>query len=97
MNSVTLPIGSIYVIDKIENDLGLIPGIFGNSGGRSKDFVGIAKFLLVNRIEDTVSVHQLLPTSSKERLELLGVSKEPAERSLYRAIQRIGRLFPHLH
>ena len=63
MNSVTLPIGSISVIDKIEKDIGLISGIFGTSGGKSKDFVGIAKLFLENRIEDTVSVHQLLPTS----------------------------------
>ena len=69
MNSVTLPIGSISVIDKIEKDLGLISGIFWNSGGKSKDFVGIAKLLLANRIEDTVSVHKLLPTSSKEKLD----------------------------
>ena len=33
MNSVTLPMGSISVIDKIEKDIGLISGIFGNSGG----------------------------------------------------------------
>ncbi len=96
MNSVTLPIGSISVIDKIEKDIGLISGIFGNSGGKSKDFVGIAKLFLANRIEDTVSVHQLLPTSSKEKLGLLGIGEEPSERSLYRGIQKIGRLFPIL-
>ena len=94
MNSVTLPIGSISVIDKIEEDTGLISGIFRNSGGKSKDFVGIAKLFLANRIEDTVSVHQLLPTSSKEKLGLLGIGEEPSERSLYRGIQRIGRLLP---
>ena len=96
MNSVTLPIGSISVIDKIERDIGLISGIFTNSGGKSKDFVGIAKLFLANRIEDTVSVHQLLPTSTTEKFELLGIKKEPAERSLYRAIQKIGRIFPTL-
>ena len=75
MNSVTLPIGSISVINKIERDIGLISGIFGNSGGKSKDFVGIAKLFLANRIEDTVSVHQLLPTSTTEKFELLGIKK----------------------
>jgi hypothetical protein len=42
-NNVTLPLGSISVIDKVEKDIGLISGIFGNSCGRSRDFVGIAK------------------------------------------------------
>ena len=96
MNSVTLPIGSISVIDKIEKDIGLISGIFGNSGGKSKDFKGIAKLFLANRIEDTVSVHRLLPTSTHEKFELLGIKNDPAERSLYRAIQKMGRLFPIL-
>ncbi len=95
-NNVTLPLGSISVIDKVEKDIGLISGIFGNSGGRSRDFVGIAKLFLANRIEDTVSVHRLLPTSSSEKLELLGIREEPAERSLYRDMEKIGRLSPIL-
>ncbi len=94
MNSITLPLGSIVAMDKIDIDIGLISGIFRNSGGRSKDFEGIAKLFLANRIEDTVSVHQLLPSSSKEKLRLLGIEKEPSERSLYRHIQKIGRLYP---
>ena len=95
-NNVTLPLGSISLIDNIEKEIGLISGIFGNSGGRSKDFIGIVKLFLTNRIDDTVSVHQLLPTSTQEKFELLGISEEPAERSLYRDIQKIGRLFPIL-
>ncbi len=96
MENVTLPLGSISVIDKVEKDIGLISGIFGNSGGRSRDFVGIVKLFLANRIDDTVSVHRLLPTSSSEKLELLGIKEEPAERSLYRDMQKIGRLSPIL-
>ena len=91
-NNVTLPLGSISLIDNIEKEIGLISGIFGNSSGRSKDFVGIVKLFLTNRIDDTVSVHQLL-ISTQEKSELLGISEEPAERSLYRDIQKIGRLF----
>ena len=96
MENVTLPLGSISVIDKVEKDIGLISGIFGNSGGRSKNFVGIAKLFLANRIEDTVSVHQLLPTSAPEKFGLLGIDGELGERSLYRDMQKIGRLFPIL-
>jgi len=96
MKNITLPLGSISLIDKIEKEIGLISGIFGNSGGKSKDFEGIAKLFISNRIDDTVSVHQLLPTSAQEKLELLGIKEKPAERSLYRGIQKIGRLFPIL-
>ncbi len=94
MNSITLPIGSISVIDKIEKDFGLISGIFENAGGKSKNFFGTAKLLLCNRIEDTVSVHQIMPTSPKEKFELLGIKREVSERSLYRTIQKIGVMFP---
>ncbi len=94
MNSVTLPLGSITAIDKIEMDIGLISGVFRNSGGRSKDFEGVAKLLLSNRIDAAVSVHQLLPTSPIEKLRLLGMKEEPSERSLYRDVEKIGRLFP---
>ena len=94
MNSVTLPIGSISVIDKIERDIGLISGIFENAGGKSKNFTGTAKILLCNRIEDTFSVHQIMPTSSTEKFELLGIKGDVSERSLYRTIQKIGMMFP---
>jgi transposase len=98
-NNVTLPLGSISLIDKIEKEIGLISGIFGNAGGKSKNFLGIAKLLLCNRLEDTVSIHQIAPTSTKEKFELLGINGEEVEtieRSLYRAIQTIGREFPIL-
>ncbi len=92
--NVTLPIGSISIVEKIEKDFGLVSGIFDGISGRSKEFKGIVKLLLVNRIEDAVSVHQILPTSSIERFELLGMKKAPSERSIYRCIEKVGRTFP---
>jgi len=84
------------LLDKIEKDIGFISGIFGNTGGKSKNFIGIIKLFISNRIEDTVSVHQLLPTSPKEKLELLGIKGNISERSLYRTIEKVGRLSPLL-
>jgi hypothetical protein len=94
MNSIILPLGGIAAIDKIEKDLGLISGIFRNTGGKSKNFEGITKLLLANRIEHMVSMYQLLPTSPPEKLELLGISEELGERTFYRDLQKIGRLYP---
>ena len=56
-NNITLPLGSISLLDKIEKDIGFISGIFGNTRGKSKNFIGIIKLFISNRIEDTVSVH----------------------------------------
>ena len=95
-DTVTLPIGSLSVMDKIESDYGLISGIFGKTGGRTRNFVGAVKLLLCNRMDDAVSVHQILPMSSEERFGLLGINGGIAERSLYRALQKVGREFPIL-
>ena len=95
-DNVTLPIGSLSLINKIQSDYSLVSGIFGNAGGRSHNFLGIAKLLISNRIDNTVSVHQILPMSSTERFELLGIKGGISERSLYRVLQKIGREFPIL-
>ena len=96
MNSVTLPVGSISIIDKIEMEYGLVSGIFGKSGGRTHNFVGAVKLLLCNRMDNAVSVHQILPMSSEERFDLLGIKGGISERSLYRDLQKVGREFPIL-
>ena len=95
-DNVTLPLGSIAITDKIESDYGLISGIFGKAGGKSRNFVGTVKLLLCNRMDDAVSVHRILPMSSDERFGLLGINDGIAERSIYRTLQKVGREFPIL-
>ena len=95
-DNVTLPLGSIAITDKIESDYGLISGIFGKAGGRSRNFVGMVKLLLCNRMDNAVSIHQILPMSSEERFGLLEINENIAERSIYRALQKVGREFPIL-
>ena len=83
-------------MDKIDREYGLISSIFGKAGGRSRNFVGAVKLLLCNRMDDAVSVHQILPMSSDERFGLLGLKEGISERSLYRDLQKVGREFPIL-
>ena len=47
-------------------------------------------------MDDAVSVHQILHMSSDERFGLLGIKEGISERSLYRALQKVGREFPIL-
>ncbi len=94
MNNVTLPIGGISIIDKIDMDYGLISGIFGKAGGRTRNFVGAVKFLLCNRMDNAVSVHQILPMSSNERFGLLGIKEGISERPICRDLQKVGMEFP---
>ena len=93
-NNVTLPLGSISLIDKAEKNYGLISGIIGKAGGRSRNFVGTVKLLLCNRMDDAVSMHRILPISSDERFGLLGINDGTAERSIHRTLQKVGREFP---
>ena len=89
-DNVTLPLGSIAVTDKIELDYGLISGIFGKAGGKTRNFVGAVKLLICNRMDDAVSVHRVLSMSSDERFGLLGIHDSIAERSVYGTLQKVG-------
>ena len=44
-NNTTLPLGSIFIIEKIEKDFSLISGIFGKAEGKTCNFVGAYSIL----------------------------------------------------
>ena len=88
--------GSLAVLQQIEKKYGFISGMFGNVPTRHKDFVGQAKLLLYNRLNESVSVHQILPTSQSDLFELLGMYRAPKERDLYREVELLGEFFPLL-
>ncbi len=48
--NMSFSVGSIGVLQKMENEYKLISGIFGNTPTRHKDFLGQAKLLLYNRL-----------------------------------------------
>ncbi len=94
LRNMSFSVGSIGVLQKIEKEYGLVSGIFGNTPTRHKDFLGQAKLLLYNRLNESVSVHQILPTSPSDLFEILGMATAPKERDLYREVAIIGELFP---
>ena len=94
LRNMSFSVGSIGVLQKMEKEYGLISGIFGNAPTRHKDFLGQANLLLYNRLNESVSVHQILPTSPSDLFEILGMTKAPNEKDLYREVAIIGQLFP---
>jgi len=94
LRNMSFSVGSIGVLQKMEKEYGLISGIFGNAPTRHKDFLGQVKLLLYNRLNESVSVHQIMPTSPSDLFEILGMATAPKERNLYRAVDIIGELFP---
>jgi len=91
-------LGGIVMIDKVEKTYGVFSNIFKEIGGNTKNFIPQVKLLVYNRLTHSVSEHQILNTYPAECMEKLGMKKKvPAERGLYRTLERIGKNFPIVH
>lgn len=92
-NSVAFNIGNLAVIDKVDAYLGgYFERVFGGIEGRMKDFVPLVKLLVYNKLGTSVSANRV-PDYSNELCRMLGFKKLPKERSVYRAIERVGMGF----
>ena len=89
MKNTTTPLGGICVIDKVENDFGIISSMFKNV--LNSEEIGRIKLLLNNRMTYSTSVNQIMSITSDETCKLLGVGKV-SDRSLYRTIAKVGGL-----
>ena len=88
-------LGGIVMIDKVEKTFGVFSDIFKGLDGNTKDFTAQVKLLVYNRLTHSVSAHQILNTYPEElMLEHLGMKRIPSERTIYRAVERIGENFP---
>jgi transposase len=94
--NISIALGGVSLIDKVEKDFGLISGVFDGISDRARDFIGRVKLLLYNRLTYAVSVHRILETYPHELFELLGIGDEPSERSLYRTLELVGKCYPVL-
>ncbi len=79
------------MVDKVEKDFGLISSVFG--GILNQKDTGRLKLLLNNRLTYSTSVNQIMSITSDEACVLLGAGKT-SDRSLYRTIEKVGRLAP---
>ncbi|MEI7961654.1 MAG: hypothetical protein WCI04_04945, partial [archaeon] len=91
--NVTFSIGSIGLVDKINERYGLIDSLFGSGFGRAKNIVQTAKLLISNRLDKAASVHRLSELYPEQFFQELGFKKTPKERNIYRAVERIGMRF----
>ena len=90
MRNVTFSIGSIGIVDKINEKYDFISSIFGKGFGRAKNIEEIAKLLITNRLDKSASVCRLQELYSEEFFKELGFKEIPKERNVYRGIERIG-------
>lgn len=91
--SVAFSIGSIGIVDKINDKYDFINSIFGKGFGRAKNIPEIAKLLIGNRLGKCASVHRISELYPLEFFQELGFKETPKERNIYRGIERIGMRF----
>lgn len=94
--NVTFSIGSIATVEKINVKFGLFDFLFDGVFGRAKNVKETAKTLVANRLGKCVSTHRLIDVYPEEFFCELGFKGLPAERNLYRNIERIGQRCPVL-
>lgn len=91
--SVALSVGNLAAIDKVDGLLdGYFEKIFGEIGGRMKDFVPLIKLLIYNKLGESLAITRLCSYPA-ELFDLMGFEEPPSERSIYRAVERVGTAF----
>src|SRR3989344_5209543 len=90
MKNVTFSLGSVAIIDKVDDSFKFFDFLFNGLSGRAKGFKEFAKLFVYNRLTDCVSMSRLPEVYPSELFEQLGFAKKPSGRSLYRNMGRIG-------
>jgi transposase len=92
--NTSIPLGGIVLMEKVEKRFGVFSELFSGLGGKARDFLPCVKLHVYNKLTHSVSTHQIIRAYPEEIAEHLGMDDMPSERSLYRALERIGKYFP---
>lgn len=90
-NNVAFPIGAVALIDKADAQTGFFRTVFGDLGGRARDFIPCIKLLMANKLEESMAIHRILDLTPDEKLKMLGFRKGVSDRTLNRTPERIGK------
>ncbi|MDI6809929.1 MAG: transposase [Candidatus Eisenbacteria bacterium] len=89
--SVTYSVGNLAVIEKGDGLLGgYFEEVFGDVGGKAKDFVPYTELFVYNRLGDCLATNRML-SYPRDLFHRLGFGDMPSERSLYRMVERVGQ------
>ena len=89
--NVTVSIGSLALIDKVDCEFGFFRRVFGGLSGKAKNLVASTKLFMYNRLSECFATNNLLTGYSSELFELLNFKGQPSERTFYRDITRLGK------
>jgi len=90
-NNVTLSIGSVALVDKVDAQYRVFDRLLHGIGGRAKHFMQSVKLFVNNRLGECFSTNRLVGGYDDEFFSLLGFESTPKERSLYRDLERLGK------
>ena len=91
--NITLSIGNLVLIDKVDAEYDYFQRVFHGVGGKANNFVPSAKLFMYNRLGECFSVNQIISGYQKNLFQKLKFSKEPNDRLLYRNVERLGANF----
>lgn len=88
-----MSVGNLAAIDKCDDYLGgYFKKVFEGIGGKTRDFVPMVKLLTYNKLGTSLSINRF-SSYPVELLRMMNFKKPVKERSLYRAIERVGTCF----
>lgn len=90
-DNVTVSIGSLALIDKVDVEYRFFARVFGGLGGRAKNLVPSTKLFIYNRLHSCFATNHLRSGYSSELFDLLKFTNIPSDRSLYRDLERLGK------
>lgn len=90
-NNVAVSIGSVALIEKVNDEFCFFKQLFSGVGGKAKNLIPSANLFIYNRLDECFSINQMISGYSSELFELLKFKRSPSDRDLYRNIARIGQ------
>ena len=90
-NNITFSIGSVVLINKVDDELNYFDSLLKGITGKSKNLVNTAKLLVYNRLGNCISVNRFQDFYPEELYSKLSFKKIPSERTIYRNLSRLGK------
>jgi len=89
-NNTSFHVGSLILINKINNKYNLFDNLFTQLKGKTKHLIESVKMFVNNRLDKCMAVSKILDIYPEEWFECLGFKEKPKERTMYRDLERIG-------
>ena len=88
--NISFDFGNLILIKEIDHRFKFFDSLLDKISGKTKHLKQSAKLFTYNKLSKCVSVNRITDVYQDELFECLGFKSKPAERTLYRDLERIG-------